>query len=211
MVKLKKQISLNYLLVALTTIIFAMFALLFLYATFYVWFLSLRVPDYESSLEYASYIDTLNYLATIPAVSIILLLVLCLEKRTEKHALTGSYIALSLLAASAALFLSGGRAAVGVAAGSAILYQLYLLLQLFLNDEIISEKMHRVERAGSLIMHTGFSALVLSWVTLNSTLYELTVFWLATAMIAAGSLLTFFGRDINLLLNRLIKLYSQLS
>jgi|GEM_PF-5144308 len=204
MVKLKKQVPFNYLMVVLTTVIFALFALLFLYATFYVWFLSVKIPDYESSLEYALYIKTLNYLATMPAVAIVLLLVLCLEKRTEKHVLTGIYIALTVAAFSAILLFAGGKAAVGVASGSAILYQLYLLFQLYLKNEVVSEKTLKIEKAGSLIMHIGFSTLVLSWVTFNSTPYELPVFWLATFMVASGSLLTFFGRDIDLLLRHLI-------
>jgi hypothetical protein len=204
----KKKLLLNYLLVAITTVIFAIFALLFLYATGYVWFLSKQFPEYESSLVYAYYVSSMNYLATIPSLLIIILLILCLEKRSENHRLTGIYIALVMIS-SLVVFLKGdSKGAVGIIVGGAVFYQIYLLFKLFLSGDVVSEKIYKIEKAGSLIMHTGFSLLILAWVTFNSTAYELPFFWLATSLVALGSVLTFYGNDIAWIVRKIRKLFN---
>lgn len=183
--------NLRYQLVLATTIVIFVLATLFLIATFYIWWMSVSTPEYEGSLAYSEYIETMNYLAVIPSALIVILLLLCIGRRETGVWLSGVFVGLTLIISTVLLFIYGGKAAVGALSVFSSFYLLFLLGRLFSGSSVYSEKEKKRQKAGSLILHAGFSLLALSWVTLNSTQFEMPVFWLASSLIAFGMLITF--------------------
>ncbi|MCX7831297.1 MAG: hypothetical protein N2440_00105 [Actinobacteria bacterium] len=182
-------------LVYLTVAVFAVLALLFLYASFYIWYQSQLNPNYEESHDYLNYIDNMNFFATLPAVLLVVLLVLCLERKSNFR--SSLLIVISIIALSIFAFvIYGGKYSVGFATLSSTIYQFFLLVRLLSGSNVPSEKYLRVQKAGSLILHSGFSLLIFAWVPLNSSEYEIPVFWISVLLITTGCILSFFGAEM---------------
>lgn len=182
-------------LIFLTVAVFTIFALLFLYASLYIWYQSRLNPNYEESYEYLNYIKNMNFLAVIPAILLVVLLVLCLEKKSS-YRLSLLVVILIIFTSMFVFAIYGGKYSVGFATLSSSIYQLFLLVRLLSGSNINSEKNLRIQKAGSLILHSGFSLLIFAWVTLYSSRYEIPVFWLSVLLITIGCILSFFGDEI---------------
>jgi hypothetical protein len=172
---------------------FASLGASFLYATLFIWY-QLRInPDWESSLGYLNYINSMNIVAFAPASILVILLILCLQRRSVSIITASIYTGITLLAAFSALVAGYGKFAVAVITVGASVYQFGLLLRLLTGRDVFSEKKRAIEKAGSLILHIGYSILVFSWVSLNGTEYEIPIFWSATIAVITGTALSFYG------------------
>lgn len=195
--KSRLQEKLNYWLIIATAAAFTILGGAFLHATLYVWYKMRLNPRWDTSIEYFHYVKTMNFVAFLPGLILIILLVLCLQRKSFQITISAIYIAATLFSAGVTLIFSGAKLAAGIISVSAAIYQLALLILLFTGRQIISEKAAVLEKSGSLILHIGYSLLILSWVTLNGTEKEIPVFWFATALITIGTILDFYGKSIS--------------
>lgn len=200
--KIKFQEKLNYWLVTATAAAFTILGTAFLHATLYVWYKMRTNPQWDTSFEYFHYVETMNLVAFLPGLILVILLVLCLQRKSLQIMVSAIYIAATLTAAGASLFISGAKLAAGIISVSAAIYQFALLILLLSGRQIISEKAAVLEKSGSLILHIGYSLLILSWVTLNGTDKEIPVFWFAAVLITVGSILDFYSKPLSSIFTR---------
>lgn len=196
------QDKLNYWLVISTSIIFASVGSIFLYATLFIWYKLRLNPNWESSWQYLDYVSTMNIIASVPASILVILLIICLQRRSTAIYTASVYTGITLLIPLASLIAGYEKFAVAVITVGASIYQFALLIRLILKKEVLSEKRCKIEKAGSLILHIGYSLIIFSWVPLNGTKHEIPIFWLATIIVLLGTILSFYGSTI-------FKLYSQ--
>lgn len=182
---------LRYWLILATTITFSLFGFLFLLATAYEWYFARSNPDYFQSFDYLAFTNFMNRLAIVPSLLLIILLILCLEIRSADLKRSILFSSFTIVVSLVLFYFFGGKTAVGSVVALVSGYQLYLFVKLILSRSI--EAGQKLPKAGSLILHTGFSLLILSWVSLNEHPYQLPVFWLATFLSVAGSIFSFFG------------------
>lgn len=188
--------KINYFLVFSTFIFFLLWGLIFLFATFYIWNQTRLYPGWENSLGYLEYVEKMNPIATIPGIAIIFLLLLCIERKSVKLIFATVLVGITVVTALILHFSFGYRASVALISVVVSSYQLALAILVLMKKPVLSSKTVSVEKFGSLIMHTGYSLLVLAWVSLQATIYEMQVFYTALTFVTAGSVLSFFGENI---------------
>lgn len=182
----------RYALLVLTVFVFAIMSAVFVSATAVVVSNSIKNPQYENSMEFVNFARKMNLVISVPAIFLLLLLVICLPLRDVEVKSAAFFAVLTLALALAALLLRGGKLSIGIISALSFAYQMWLLLKLVIFGEVVSEKEFRIQKAGSLMLHAGFSLLLLSWVTLSRTELEMPVFYASTAIISLGMLLSFF-------------------
>lgn len=181
----------RYLLIVLTVFVFAVMSAIFLKGSVFVVANSLKNPSYENSTDFLNYARKMNLVISVPAVLLVLLLVVCLQLRDSAFKTAGYFAVTTLVLSLIALFVSGARLSIGIISVLSFAYQLWLLFKLMLSGDVVSEKEFRIQKAGSLLLHAGFSLLLLSWVTLSRTELEIPVFYASTALVSFGMLLSF--------------------
>lgn len=188
--------SLDRFLVAVAVGAFFCLALVFLGATLYDWRMVTLFPDWEQSYEYEQYVGILNMVAGSLVSVLLVSLLLCLERRSVS--LTRGAVAIVLACAGAIVggIGAGWKGAVTVGMAMIALFQAFLLIELIVTRRARSDKATGVEKAGSLLLHSGYAVFVIAVAPVNGARTQLSVFWAATALIVIGTALSFYGRSI---------------
>lgn len=189
--------KLNYWLVVVTFALFLVLSGLFLYATFYIWYMSTAFPGWEYSPAYLNYISSMNRAAFYSSIALLVLLLLCIERRAFNLTLPLTIIAFALVSGGVITYITSIKTGFFLAMFIVALYQLVLAFLSIAGIRVHSEKQFRLEKTGSLLLHAGYALLAGAVGGLNSTPYEIPVFWLATALIIIGSFFAFYSSLFN--------------
>ena len=171
-VRTRRAVGWDLALVLLTALTLAAFGGLALWGMFYYKSHAVQpgwsVPEFQQMM---------NRLATPLVVLLILWLVLCIPKRLLSRRSLLAYSAAVLAAGLAALPLGGVRFALSLVLGGARLRFSGRGLAL---------------RAGSSLLHLGTVLFTLDLVALQGSPWHIPLFWVATGLLTAGSVLTFY-------------------
>ncbi len=166
-----------------------------LYKYYYLVFL--ENPQWTRSPEYTSYPELMNRIA-FPAVAALLIIVgLCIPKRVvPRNAL--ARISAIILGFTIMLYVAKGIVwglgfllitAIGIQAVS-------LALTLLKRGRLIYEKEGFLVQLGSALLHLGIIVLIFNLALLKGHLLHIRIFWVSTALLLIGMLLSFYGKGI---------------
>ncbi len=184
----------DYLLMVLTVALLGSLGVQSFLGTLYVWWASSSVPGFEIA-GYGRFVWWMNAIAAPQVVALVLVMGLCVPKRLfDRTALIG---------------VSAGMVAVGLAAwalsasfqtGLAVYLALAALIQVGVvaltvagvrGPSYLTEG--RLVKTGSGLLHLGFIVFAIVVVALQRSTFMLPVFWAATALTLAGTLLAFYA------------------
>ena len=136
--------------------------------------------------------EMMNRLATPFVVLLIVWLVLCIPKRLlSRRALLG-YSAAIIAAGVAALPYGGVRFALGLVLGLSDLLQALIFALVLAGARLRFTGSGVALRAGSSLLHLGIVFFTFDLVALQGSPWHIPLFWVATGLLTAGCVLTFY-------------------
>ena len=161
----------------------------------YTWWAERSVEGWSQTAAYAEFVDLMNLIAAPQVVALVVVMGLCVPKRLFSRR--------ALVIVSAAML--GVGVAAGVVSGSlsdglAAYLALAALIQLAVvaltvagtrSPSYLTEG--RLTKLGSGLLHLGFVIFAIVVVALQRSELMLPVFWVATALMLAGTALSFYA------------------
>jgi hypothetical protein len=142
--------------------------------------------------DVAAHQQLMNRLAAPLLVLLILWLVLCIPKRLFSRGALLACSGATLAAGLAALPFGGVRLALGVILGLSTLLQAFILALVLAGARLRFTGRGLALRSGSTLIHLGLALFTLDLVALQGSRWHIPIFWVATAALTAGCVLTFF-------------------
>jgi len=136
--------------------------------------------------------EMMNRLATPFVVLLIIWLVLCIPKRLFSKRVLIAYSAGVLALGLAALPYGGARFALGLVLGLSALLQAAILALVLAGARLRFAGHGLALRAGSSLLHLGIVLFTLDLVALQGSPWHIPLFWVATGLLSAGCILTFY-------------------
>jgi hypothetical protein len=192
----------DFWLVIITVILLFSLAFISLVGTFYSWIKSISNPDWTKGFEYISYLSKMNLAAAPFALGILAVLGLCIPKRLAKV----FYLVLLTLASvavffAASLLLSWKSGLIIFILLLSAIQIAYIFLYLFARGVFLFEKKGFYNQLGSLLLHLGFTLLILELILGEALLKFISLFWITFFIILLGLVFTFFSEEISKLLS----------
>jgi hypothetical protein len=174
-------------LVLLTAVTLAAFGVLALWGMFYY-----KSHAVRADWSVPAFQEMMNRLAAPLVVLLIVWLVLCIPKRLlSRRALLG-YSAVMVAIGLAALPYGGVRFALGLVLGLSALLQVVILALVLGGARLRFAGRGIALRSGSALLHLGIVLFTLDLVALQGSPWHIPLFWVATGLLTAGCLLTFY-------------------
>jgi len=186
-VRTRRAIGWDLALVLLTAATLAAFGALALWGMFYYKSHAVR-PDWSVPV----FQEMMNRLATPLVVLLILWLVLCIPKRLFSRRVLLGYSAGMLVLGLAALPYDGARFALGLVLGLSSLLQTAILVLVLAGARLRFSGRGLALRAGSSLLHLGTVLFTFDLVALQGSPWHIPLFWVATGLLTAGCILTFY-------------------
>jgi hypothetical protein len=136
--------------------------------------------------------EMMNRLASPFVVLLIVWLVLCIPKRLLSRRALLAYSAAALAAGVAALPVGGARFALGLVLGLSALLQAAILVLVLGGARLRFAGQGLALRAGSSLLHLGIVLFTFDLVALQGSPWHIPLFWVSTALVTAGCVLTFY-------------------
>ena len=136
--------------------------------------------------------EMMNRLASPLVVLLIIWLVLCIPKRLFSKRVLLGYSAGMLALGLAALPYGGPRFALGLVLGLSALLQTAILALVLAGARLRFSGSGFALRAGSALLHLGTVLFTLDLVALQGSPWHIALFWVATGLLTAGCILTFY-------------------
>lgn len=174
-------------LVLLTAVTLASFGALALYGMFYYKLHAVR-PDWSVT----AYQAMMNRLGAPVTVLLILWLVLCIPKRLFSRRVLLAYSAAMLGLGVAVLPILGLRFALALVLGLSAALQTAILALVLAGARLHFTGRGLAMRAGSSLIHLGFVLFTFDLVALIGSPWHIPLFWVSTAALCGGSVLTFY-------------------
>jgi hypothetical protein len=185
--RVRRPIGWDLALVLMTAATLAAFGVLALWGMFHYKSHAAR-PDWSVP----AFQEMMNRLAAPLVVLLIVWLVLCIPKRLlSRRALLG-YSAGMLTLGLAALPYGGVRFALGLVLGLSALLQALILALVLGGARLRFAGRGIALRSGSSLLHLGIVLFTFDLVALQGSPWHIPLFWLATGLLTAGCLLTFY-------------------
>ncbi|GBE54321.1 hypothetical protein BMS3Bbin15_00473 [archaeon BMS3Bbin15] len=148
--------------------------------------------DFVHSGEYYAYTQTMDFLAFPVALTLLLLLSLCIPKRVIPEKYLISFISI-ILGLALLLFLKDIKLSLGIILVLTLLLQIIVLLLTLTGRKLRFLSYSYYKKVGSSLIHLGIVAIALSIVQ-PTWLYfgNINVYWFSTAIISLGMLLIFY-------------------
>jgi len=183
----RRVIGWDLALVLLTAVTLAAFGVLALWGMFYYKSHAVR-PDWSVS----AYQELMNRLAAPLVVLLILWLVLCIPKRLFSRRVLLAYSGGALALGVAALPFGGVRFALGLVLGLSAVLQALILSLVLAGARLRFAGRGLARSSGSSLLHLGIVLFTLDLVALQGSPWHIPLFWVATGLLTAGCLLTFY-------------------
>jgi hypothetical protein len=186
-VRVRRAVGWDLALVLLTAATLAAFGVLALWGMFHYKSHAAR-PDWSVP----AFQEMMNRLAAPLVVLLILWLVLCIPKRLFSRRVLFGYSAGMLALGLAALPHGGARFALGVVLALSALLQAAILALVLAGARLRFAGRGLALRAGSSLLHLGIVLFTLDLVALQGSPWHIPLFWLATGLLTAGCIMTFY-------------------
>jgi|Deesub1362A_J573_1020465.scaffolds.fasta_scaffold02496_11 hypothetical protein len=192
----------DFWLVIITVILLFSLAFISLVGTFYSWVKSVSKPEWTKGFEYVSYLKKMNLAAAPFALGILAVLGLCIPKRLAKV----FYLVLLTLASvgvffAASLLLSWKSGLIIFILLLSAIQIVYIFLYFSARGIFLFEKKGFCNQLGSLLLHLGFTLLILELILGEVLLKFISLFWATFFIILLGLVFTFFSEEISKLLS----------
>jgi len=185
--RVRRAIGWDLALVLLTAVTLAAFGALALWGMFYYKSHAAR-PDWSVP----AFQEMMNRLATPLVVLLIVWLVLCIPKRLFSRRVLLGYSAGMIALGLAALPFGGPRFALGLVLGLSSLLQTAILALVLAGARLRFAGRGFALRAGSSLLHLGIVLFTLDLVALQGSPWHIPLFWVATGLLTAGCIFTFY-------------------
>ncbi len=180
----------NWLLI-LTFLSFLALGLLSLGGTAVSWWRSLVQPGWEKTWLYSDYLISMNTLALPFALSLTILVVLCLPKRlTDKKTLI-AWLLLTSFSSLIGLALYGWTVFLAIFFVSSLIASAFtFFLFITLPEKLNFQKEGSLNKLGSLLLHSGYLLFLANLAIFYNSPNHLRLFWVSFPLIITGNLLT---------------------
>lgn len=193
----------DLLLIRLTIGLLGGLGALSLYGTAYSFVASRADRQWTMTFAYSQYLDRMNGLAFPLVAGLLLVMTLCIPKRIIPRDILLRFSAgIVVLAAALGVARGAGAALAFMMALSMILQAAVAAAVLFRPAGLHFARHGRPAQLGSALLHMGFVVFVFDLVILYRSPWHGAVFWLATVLMVAGVVLSFWGREIGAWLGR---------
>ena len=183
----RRAVGWDLALVLLTAVTLAGFGALALWGMFYY-----KSHAVQPGWSVPAFQEMMNRLATPLVVLLIVWLVLCIPKRLFSKRILLGYSAGMLALGLAALPYGGVRFALGLVLGLSALLQAAILALVLAGARLRFAGRGFALRAGSSLLHLGIVLFTLDLVALQGSPWHIPLFWVATGLLTAGCVLTFY-------------------
>lgn len=193
----------DYILAIISIVLLATIGVVSLYGTGFSWLSSLRSPEWTQTFLYSQYLDNMNRTAAPFVLALVIVLGLCIPKRLFSRGgmllVSGVMVAVSLGAALA----FGPLWGLGFLLGIGIIIQIVVvLLTLTRSRTLRFEREGFLASLGSGLLHLGFVVFLFDFILLRGLSSHIAIFWVSAALIALGSLLSFYSSEISRIFSR---------
>ena len=183
----RRAIGWDLALVLLTAVTLAAFGVLALWGMFY-YKSHAAAPDWSVP----AFQEMMNRLASPLVVLLIVWLVLCIPKRLFSRRVLLGYSAGMLALGIGALPYGGPRFALGLVLALSALLQTAILALVLAGAKLRFAGRGFALRGGSSLLHLGIVLFTLDLVALQGSPWHIPLFWVATGLLTAGCVLTFY-------------------
>jgi len=186
-IRTRRSVGWDLALVLLTAATLAAFGALALWGMFYY-----KVNAAQPDWSVPAFQEMMNRLASPLVVLLILWLVLCIPKRLFSKRVLLGYSAGMLALGLAAIPYGGARFALGLVLGLSALLQAAIFALVLAGERLRFTGHGLALRAGSSLLHLGTVLFTLDLVALQGSPWHIPLFWVATGLVTAGCVLTFY-------------------
>ena len=186
-IRVRRAIGWDLALVLLTAVTLAAFGALALWGMFYY-----KSHAVQPGWSVPAFQQMMNRLATPLVVLLIVWLVLCIPKRLFSRRVLLGYSAGMIALGLAALPFGGPRFALGLVLGLSALLQSAILALVLAGARLRFTGRGIALRAGSSLLHLGIVLFTFDLVALQGSPWHIPLFWVATGLLSAGCVLTFY-------------------
>jgi len=201
--KVKKPGTYDFALALATIAVLAALSAVFIYGTIESWINYINNPRWTMSWLYPDYLGRMNSYAYPFVVALVLILCMCIPKRfiPRNYLLQLSLILLALSFMVGIIW--GFVAGLGfLLIISAIIQAVVVVAVMARSGSLVFEREGLMVQLGSALLHLGFVVLILDLVLIKDIQSHLSVFWFSTALITFGSVLSFYSRELSLVLHK---------
>lgn len=191
-----------YLMIA-TAAVLTVIGLVCLYGIGYYSYTDSILPQWTQTSMYGEYIDSMNNSIYPFLVILLVVLGLCIPKRVvPRHYLLA--VGVAILGITGAIALSMDiEASMGFLLGVTAAIQTGVLVMTALGGKGLTfEREGYFIQTGSSMLHLGVVIFVLDFVSMRNSTLHLSVFWVATILITAGIVMSFYPDEVR----RIIKI-----
>jgi hypothetical protein len=183
----RRPLGWDMILVLLTALTLAAFGALARWGMFYY-----KTHSARPGWSVRAFEEMMNLLSTPLVVLLILWLVLCIPKRLFSTRVLLGYSAGMLALAIAALPYGGARFSLSLVLGLSALLQMVVLALVLAGARLHFAGRGFALRAGSSLLHLGTVLFTFDLVALQGSPWHIPLFWVATGLLTAGCVLTFY-------------------
>jgi len=190
-----RQRSWDFGLTVLTVVLLASLGVQSFLGTIYVWWAQRSIAGWDQTGGYDAFVRTMNVIAAPQLVALVVVMGLCVPKRLFARR-TLLWVSVGMVAAGVAAY-AWTR---DVAAGLAVYLALAALIQVAViamtaagakSPSYLTEG--RLTKLGSGLLHLGFILFGIVVAALQRSSFMLPVFWAATVLMVAGTVLSFYA------------------
>lgn len=186
---------LNFILILMTVTVLAIIGVIFIIATAYS---SAQPPEWTGTSLYQAYLDRMN-VAVIPfVIALLVVLGVCIPKRLFTGAALLKINGVILLVTGAASVAFSAKTGLGLLLSIAASFQLVVIgLTAGGSKKIHFERPGFFLQIGSACLHLGLVIFLFDFLILLESPSHLVIFWVATALIGVGMILSFYSQEFS--------------
>ncbi|MCK5217290.1 MAG: hypothetical protein KAJ93_05855 [Methanosarcinales archaeon] len=184
-------------LMIITALTLVMMGLVCLYGIWVYSYAEQSDPFWAETALYEDYINSMNQLMYPFAVLLLIVLGLCIPKRiiSKKQLLAAGAVLLGMTFIVERL--TGINTSLEFLLGVSILLQTVVVILTILRQSGLKyENEGYFIRVGSSMLHLGVVLFIFDFVSMRSSIHHISIFWVATVLITAGTVLSFYSDKI---------------
>lgn len=190
--------NLNYILILLTIFILVAIGVIFVYGSTYSWLQSLQSASWRQTVTYQNYVSDMNVAVLPLSVALVILLGLCVPKRIFSGMALLQSMAALLVVSILVVLVYGLKPGIGFLLSTAVLIQAVVIGMTLVGSKRLSYEVNGFYlQIGSAILHLGLILFVFDFVLLSESPFHLLVYWVSTALIGIGMILSFYSGEIS--------------
>jgi len=190
----------DFILTIATIALAVLIGALFVAATVYTFFAAQAEPAWAETSMYSDYIDTMNACLFPLLVALLVALGLCIPRRVlKKRVLVAASVALVATTLVLTIAVSQRAGWLFLLASAAIIQLVVIAMTAIRSPRLTYLQESFLVRIGSALLHLGLIVLVAAFVVRTPRASQLTTFWIATALIMLGMIMSLYSTELGVL------------